>query len=215
MTLNIVTSTFYLHKGETSRAGVDMMLYISNLGMYTSDKRDQVNERIQNAELEDHPDTDWDYLQEEFIKYNFQHYHYLYSAFFISFYSLYERSLKELGEKICEHTGSSRIGKKSGISDSEHYIQYLETWFDIPREADYEMLEDFREIRNAIVHNDSDYSFKDREKYIDRYPEHFAKVPNKTTFYILDNAVYSEYINVINRFFNSFTVKENIVFHDL
>lgn len=212
MAINTVKTIFHLHKGEASKTGVEMLMYISKLGMFTADQRDSTNEWIAEAEKENHPDTDWEYLQEEFIKHNFQHYHYLYSSFFISFYSLYEQSLKELGEKLCEHTRSQKIGNKKGGSDSEHYLQYLETWFDIRRLTDYTLLEDFREIRNAIVHNASDYSFKDRKQYIDKYPEHFSKVSNKTTFYILNNMVYDEYIKAINGFYNGFSVKDNIAF---
>ncbi len=186
-------------KLSISSTGAALFEYVIEMTQHLTSEKFDFERGIEELS-EDGQDLDWDYLSEQNIKYSVTNFEFLFNAVFASFYSFYEFELKKMAFEMEKQEGALPIpGKKYRQPETIRYIEYLEKWFIIPRSKDFEILEDFRKLRNRIIHHAAEIGTE--KETVEKYNVLIATNTKYDTFYFLDARIFELYYKTIKGFF--------------
>lgn len=186
-------------KLSISSSGAALFEYTVEMAQHLSTEKFHFERGVEELSEEDE-DLDWDYLSEQNIKYSVTNFEFLFNAVFISFHSFYEFELKKMALVMQDQEGSPPIPtKKPRQPETLRYIEYLEKWFIVDRGRDFEILEDFRKLRNRLIHHGSEIG--PEKDIVEKYNVHVATNTQFGTLYFVDARVFDLYYKAIQGFF--------------
>jgi hypothetical protein len=89
--------------------------------------------------------------------------------------------------------------KKPRQPETLRYIEYLEKWFTGDHGRDYEVLEDFRKLRNRLIHHGSEIG--PEKDIVEKYNVYIATNTKFGALYFVDAMIFGVYYKAIKDFF--------------